>query len=82
MNIHTIGSDLADLATKVEDCRDSLVGRRQSLSNVINSAIIQTDKHRDDLVLLLGIINSEFDAHDAELAALIADVPVVQPEQK
>ena len=61
MNIHTIGSDLADLATKVEACRDSLVGHRKFLLDVINSALIQNEKQKNGLDTLLDLTIKDFD---------------------
>ena len=82
MNIHTIGSDLADLATKVEDCRDesqSIHDGALSAVNMAKETAISLSKALEQLAVFMVVKST---AHDAKLAALIADVPVAQAETK
>ena len=80
MSIHTIGSDLADLATKVEACRDENKKKLEdSLIAII--AIKEGVNHLGIVINELGVfLTNMSNEHDAELAALIGDVPVVQTE--
>ena len=82
MNIHTIGSDLADLASKVEACRDENKKKLENSLIAIN-AIKEGVNHLGIVINDLGeFLTNMSNEHDAELASLIADVPVAQAETK
>ena len=81
MNIHTIGSDLADLATKVEACRDESKSIHDGALGAVNMAKDTAISLAKALEQLATFIVANSTAHDAKLAALIADSqPVVQTE--